>query len=604
MLSGYRSRHRRSLACQQEAGQDGQRENGRDSNSCCLEAHDDQPPPLESVARIEFVRGGGALLYGPQPGPVVNYVTYRPPTDTEFRFTTQQIGGSYDLYSTYNTVGGTVETLGYQAYYSRVQADGARPNADYAVDAGGFKLLWALSDTSRLILTFDGFAKDVGEAGRLSLAQYLANRDFTRTPFDRVWIERYAPTLALEHDLSEDTLLTVKTWGGYQNRFSRRQANALTNNLDRQEFYFGGLDARLRHEWAAWENEHTFTGGFTVYGADSPRSRQRGAPRSATSGTPVFELDRSTAYGALFAENLFRFGRVAVIPAVRLDVYSIEVRERFNTGVTRALLDESQTDVVPLGGLGLTFDLTARQQLYANVSTGYRPAKYDDLVNPTSNSQLAPSDLEPSLTWTYEVGVRGAPTTWWNYDTSVFLIDYNDFIENRDLGGGNVERSNSGRAQFYGWEAATELDVVRMLDADAADRYGSVSLFGSVSLLHAEFVEGANDGRTTAYAPDYVIKAGAAYRLGDRVKLSLSGTLVDESFWQDSNAAGSVGTRRIPAYGVWDLTGEVAIWKKTVSVVAGLNNVFDEDYYSRIRSDGIEPASRRNFYAGVKLLLP
>ncbi len=306
----------------------------------------------------------------------------------------------------------------------------------------------------------------------------------------------------------------------------------------------------------------------------------------------------------MFAENLFRFGRVAVIPAVRLDLYSIEVRERFNTGVTRALLDESQTDVVPLGGLGLTFDLTARQQLYANVSTGYRPARYDDLVNPTSNSQLAPSDLEPSLTWTYEVGVRGAPTTWWNYDTSVFLIDYNDFIENRDLGGGNVERSNSGRAQFYGWEAATELDVVRMLDADAADRYGSVSLFGSVSLLHAEFVEGANDGRTPAYAPDYVIKAGAAYRLSDRVKLSFSGTLVDESFWQDSNAAGSVGTRRIPAYGVWDLTGEVAIWEKTVSVVAGLNNVFDEDYYSRIRSDGIEPASRRNFYAGVKLLLP
>ena len=561
-------------------------------------------PPFESVERIEFVRGGGALLYGPQPGPVVNYISYRPPTDTKFRFSTQQIGGSYDLYSTFNSVGGTVDQLGYYGYYSHVQSAGARRNADYAVDAGHFKLQWSPSEATRLTLSFDGYAKDVGEAGRLSLAQYRADRDFTRTPFDRIWIERYVPMLTLEHDLSEDTLVIVKTWGGYQDRLSRRQANSLTNNLDQQEFYFGGVDARLRHQWAGWDNDHTFTGGFVAYGADSPRTRERGTPRTATAGTPVFALDRSTAYGAVFGENLFRFGRLAVIPSVRLDVYSIEAREKFNTGVSRALIDEEQTHVVPLGGLGVTLDVTPRNQLYANVSTGYRPTKYDDLVNATSNTQLAPSDLEPSLTWTYEVGLRGAPTTWWNYDTSLFFIDYKDVIENRSLGGGDVERSNSGRAQYYGWEAATEWDVVRMVDAEAADRYGSVSLFGSVSLLSAEFVDGANDGKTPAYAPDYIVKTGLTYRFRNQAKVAFTGTLVDESFWQDSNAAGSVGTSKIAAYGVWDLTAEVALYKNTVTLVGGLNNVFDEDYYSRVRSDGIEPAARRNFYAGVKILLP
>jgi Fe(3+) dicitrate transport protein len=35
-----------------------------------------------------------------------------------------------------------------------------------------------------------------------------------------------------------------------------------------------------------------------------------------------------------------------------------------------------------------------------------------------------------------------------------------------------------------------------------------------------------------------------------------------------------------------------------VSITAGINNLFDEDYYSRIRSDGIDPAYGRNFYAG------
>jgi hypothetical protein len=29
--------------------------------------------------------------------------------------------------------------------------------------------------------------------------------------------------------------------------------------------------------------------------------------------------------------------------------------------------------------------------------------------------------------------------------------------------------------------------------------------------------------------------------------------------------------------------------------------VFDEDYYSRIRNDGIDPAPRRNYYVGCAL---
>jgi Fe(3+) dicitrate transport protein len=143
-----------------------------------------------------------------------------------------------------------------------------------------------------------------------------------------------------------------------------------------------------------------------------------------------------------------------------------------------------------------------------------------------------------------------------------------------------------------------------LFDTKHADTCGSFSLFGNVSLLHAEFVAGINDGNTPAYAPDYVIKGGATWRWRDRVKVGLTGTLVDEMFWQDSNAAGTVGANKIPAYGVWDLTGEFALYKNTVTVVAGINNLFDEDYYSRIRSDGIEPAARRNFFAGVKILLP
>lgn len=565
-------------------------------------------PPLEAIQRVEFVRGGSSLLYGPQPGPTLNYITHMPPRDRKLAAATRHIFGSDDLYSTFTEAGGTVGHLGYWGYYHHRQADGPRRNADYDVHTGSLKLVLDGGQPSRWIFNVDAYQSESGEAGRLSRAQYKADRDFTRTPFDRIWVERYVPSLTLERDLSEDTLLVVKGWAGYQDRFSRRQINSLTNNLDRQEFYFAGLDTRLRHDWHAWDNDHVATGGFVLYAAHSPRTRERGTPRTADSGTPVFDLDRQTYYGALFAENEFRFGRLALIPALRLELVSLDVREKFNTGVTRPLIDDSFFDVVPLAGLGLVFDLDEANQLYANISQGYRPKRYDDLANPTSNSQRAPSDLKESHILNYELGLRGTPTRWFSYDTSLFLVDYDDFIETRDLGGGNTERANSGRALYYGWEAAAAADLIGLYDSMAGTkhgkRWGSFNVFGNVSLLHAEFTRGNNDGRTPAYAPDHVIKTGAIYRRQDRLKISLTGQLFDEHFWQDNNTAGAVGTAKIAPYMVWDLAVEANLYKDIVTLLAGVNNLFNEDYYARIRSDGIEPAYERNYYIGVKLALP
>jgi outer membrane receptor protein involved in Fe transport len=47
----------------------------------------------------------------------------------------------------------------------------------------------------------------------------------------------------------------------------------------------------------------------------------------------------------------------------------------------------------------------------------------------------------------------------------------------------------------------------------------------------------------------------------------------------------------------WDLTAEVKV-HKNLTLMAGINNLFDESYYARVRNDGIDPAYGRNFYLG------
>ena len=120
-------------------------------------------------------------------------------------------------------------------------------------------------------------------------------------------------------------------------------------------------------------------------------------------------------------------------------------------------------------------------------------------------------------------------------------------------------------------------------------------------MLDAEFDEGPLAGLEPAFAPAYLAKAGLITRWADRAKVAFLGTFVEDHFWADNNAAGGTGLTAIPAYTVWDLTGEMNLVKETFTIFLGINNLLDEGYFSRVRSDGIEPAAGRTYYAGARL---
>lgn len=61
-------------------------------------------PLPQTVSEIQLIRGGSSLLYGPEPAPAINYVTKHPASGSPWNFYTEQIGGAYGLYSTYNVI--------------------------------------------------------------------------------------------------------------------------------------------------------------------------------------------------------------------------------------------------------------------------------------------------------------------------------------------------------------------------------------------------------------------------------------------------------------------------------------------------------------------
>ena len=592
-------------------------------------------PPLESVDRLEFIRGGASLLYGPQPGGALNYVTHQPRQDRQFSARSQHIFGSDSLYSTYTAVDGTVGRVGYLGSFDHRQGDSFRKsNSDYRLDGGSLKLVLDADRESRWIFGFDVFNADSGEAGGLThgtavptggaVFNYGADRTATQNLFDRVRVERLAPSLTWQRDFEAGTSAEVKLWGGYYRRFSKRQTdtgfgtlNAVPvadadgnrdNLLTLHEYYTFGTDARVRHDWSAGNNDHTLTAGFMTYYSDSPFSVRRGETPNANDGVLRQQSQRGSAYGSIFAENKFTFGKLSVVPGFRLETIHQHITEQVNLGtgeglVPKAVLSrDSYVEVVPLVALGLAYDLGRGHEAYANGSQGYKAKQYTDAV-PLGTTDTVSANLEAAHTKTYEVGLRGRPRPWLTYDTSLFWIDY----DNR-FGRVGSNLQNVGRSVNKGWDLAVELDLLGLYDertGAVAARDLAFSLYGNLELLDARFEFGPLTGKTPQYAPDHVLRTGAILRSKRWGKVGLMGTFVDAHWANDNNGLFNAGNPAssgyIPAYMVWDLTAELKLHRDQVTLLAGINNLLGEDYYSRIRSNGVDPAYGRNYYVGVSV---
>jgi Fe(3+) dicitrate transport protein len=555
-------------------------------------------PPLQGVDRIEFVHGGAALMYGPQPGGALNFVTKDPPRETPFAIYSEHSLGSDHLWSHTTSLGGSRDPLGYAGYLHEREGNGFRQaNSDFEVIGSSLKVTQGQGSDARWHFTYDEYHEEHGEPGGLTKAVADSQGRDTTTRFnDRFRLERYYGTLAYGRTLSPDDEVEVRGFGGHYRRYSKRQAGGgfgtaatgSTNSIEEQDFYTLGVEPRWRHSYEALGSpDQTLSAGALLYVSDSPREDQTGVSAKADTGTLTRSSERNMQYLSLFAEHLFKFGKLSVTPGVRLEHIWQAVKEHVNT--SKALASSREFDFEPLAGVGAAYELGPGVTTYANVSQGYRPKIFTEAV-PTGSGQVVNADLEAGRSWQAEVGLRGRGAV--NWDASTFFMRFDDQI---GTSGNTVE--NVGDARYQGVELFADADLAGWLVRDAGQRRWSFGPFANLLLLDAKFLEGPQEGKTPQYAPQYTLRSGLQYRHGDRAKAMLSSVFVDDHFAEDANQA----NRTVPSYKVWDLSGEVTVWPPYVTVFAGVNNLFDERYYARIRSDGIDPAPERNVYGGVRV---
>jgi Fe(3+) dicitrate transport protein len=559
-------------------------------------------PVPQTLGSVQMIRGGSGLLYGPEPQPVINFISRAPLANRPWGGTTEQVGGSDDLFSSFNTISGTSGAWDYLANYSHRQSNGQRANGDYDVNAGDLTLGYRFSTQQKLSLAIHAYSVDSGLAGLMSGAQFHATPNLTTTPDDRLWTDRDSVVLTYENHFDEHNFLVQKLWNGYSDLVTRSDGASLTPTsatLSAQRFHYTGLDGRFLHTWG---RGNALTVGYTAYTSQSPYNEYTSAnplvDRDDESGKLFYADGRKSRYGAIFAENVFRLPYFHIVTSARFDHEELVSHE--TAALHPLLVDSTYSKNVPLFGVGIGNDFGRGNETYLNVSQGFRPLRYLDIASPFSN--FAPGNSpDPTKYVTYELGVHGWPSVGLYYDVSLFQVNVHDRIESQQLTLTETIDVNTGNTRSRGVELDGSYDVLRLWSESAANQH--LTVFANASLLNARFTSSAllnQTGKTPAYAPDYVLKAGVTLRQDARYKVSLVVDSVDSQFFQDSNLPIASTPARIPTYTVADLSGEYTVIGG-LRLLAGISNLTDRRYYSRvfISRGQLEPGRDRTFYGGL-----
>lgn len=571
-------------------------------------------PPLQFVERIDFIHGGASLMYGPQPGGALNFVTNDPDPNTPFSFFTEDVLGTHDFFSTSNAASGTSGPLGYYVYQHHRQSNGFRSaNSYFDVNYGGTKIITQLSPTARTIFSFNLYDERHGEPGGLTRANFAAGSNAASRLYDKFQLRRYAGWIGYQEEVTPDVLFEAKAWATYYSRFSRRQNGggfgtlptglaSATANFELQEFRTLAFENRLRADYGD-EGQHVFAGGLMFYHVDSPRTDSTG-PFDTDAGRDVARAnEREVNYFSMFAENRFEFGKLGITPGVRLENVWQGLTEQVNVARTTAGLPLQETDIydfAPLFGLGVTYDTTDTTRIYTNISQAYRPVTFGQAIVAGSGTTVS-GDLASGTSWQTDIGMRGNPTPYFTWDISLFYMEFDN-----QIGQLGTVITNVGDSVHKGVESFAELGITALHDdlqgTNLLGNYGGLTLFAAHMYLDAKFIAGGTTGalgnvvgNTPQYAPNYQLKVGTAYTYG-KTRIQFAGAYLDDQFGNDSNSANFY----IPNYNVWDLTSNFQL-TSGLSVVAGVNNVFNQRYFSRVRADGIDPADGTNYYLGGRL---
>src|SRR5262245_32459557 len=580
-------------------------------------------PPIDRFERIEVLKGGAQIAYGPQTiAGAVNYVTPKPPAQRSG--SVSLTGGNRDYFNGHGSYGATVGRTGFLIDYMRKQGDGSRENLDFKLNDVNGKVVQTVGPGQMLTLRANYYGEDSnGTYSGLLQDEYLANPRANPFRNDFFYADRYGASATHALAVSGDVAITTHLyWNSFRRHWWRQSSNSAQRPNDSadplcgsmanlnttcgnegrlREYYVWGIEPRIsmHHRISGISSETDF--GVRAHFEHQDRLQENGLTPTARSGDRVESNVRTNDAYASFVQNSFLFGGWTVTPGIRLEHVRFERTNRLANAGAGVTGETDMTRIIP--GIGVAHTTGEQITVFGGVHRGFAPPRTEDIISNAGGV----IDLDPELSWNYEAGVRSTMRPGVSVDATFFRMDYENQVIPASLAGGvGATLTNGGATLHQGIELRAQIDTAPIIGSShdaylrlaytylpvaefSGTRFSNIPGFGTASV----------SGNRLPYAPEQVVSVGVGYARGP-IDLLVEAVRTSDQFGDDLNTVAPTpdGQRGLlPGYTVWNTAMNYMVARATLFLT--VKNLQDELFIVD-RTRGILPGSPRLVQAGVK----
>jgi Fe(3+) dicitrate transport protein len=582
-------------------------------------------PPMQAVQRIEMVRGAASLQFGAQFGGLINYVLKDAPKDKIVEFSTDQTIGSFGLFNSFNSLGGTYKKLSYYGFLQNRSMNGYRPNSQQNQLSGFGKIQYTATEKLKIGVEYSLLRNELQMPGGLSDSLFNFNpRISTRA---RNWLKSpwNIASASANYQPNENTIVNLKTTYLFSSRaLVWRNEDGGASALDlidpstnafvprevgKEKMNNSTTELRFSHIYALGNQKSTLATGLRYsYAWFKRQGSGEGTTNSdfdlSIKGDWGYDLDFTTTNVAPFIENIVKLSdKLTITPSVRLEYLKSTIKGYKENDDEIQTTDEMRIRKFALFGIGTEYKITSNSSFYGNISQAYRPIEYSQL-QPFGVTSKIDKNLKDALGYNSDFGYRGVVKNYLNFDVGLFYMAYNNRIgvtlqKDANTGEEYALRTNIANSVHKGVESYIEFNLLKYLNHTS--KYG-LSIFDAFAYTDAKYTNGIYKGNRVEAAAKTIHRLGVIFS-NKQFSSTIQTNFVGDAFGDATNTMSSDEpiAGYIPAYTVIDWS---ATYKyNNYAIKLGINNATNKSYFTR-RTDeypgpGIIPSIGRSFYGGL-----
>ena len=556
------------------------------------------PMTMATVDRVDIVRGGAAVQYGPNNvGGVINFISKPIPREWETTLqekTTFNAGGR-QLWDTYLGTGGYLtDNFGLQLDINTLSGEYGREHSDTDVQNYRLRGQWNIDDDRDLSFGVQHYKADMDLAGALSVKDYKDDPRQSTRPLDRfegdtdrVWGTYTQRLGAMGPFDSVEFSWTNFAHNSYRNFVVglpfTPDGTAVTKQDGPRDFKVWGSEPRISATIDGDTVGQIWLLGARYVSEDiSYKVNRQSLATGVTAPFRDWKFDDSAR--AFYISNAISLldHRLTITPGARYE----NARMNYSDGITGFERENKSEEWLP--GLTVGYQANDAWYVYANAQKSLRPPQVTQIVKEGA--------VGAELAWNYETGVRYTPWEGMRVDFNLYRIDFDDQI----VYNATTDRfDNLGSTRHQGFETDIFWTPQAMRDLD---------LHAGYAYLDAKQRNGTYKDNEVPYSSRNQFMVDARYRFAEHWTYNLDGLYISKAYTdaantREENASASVG--ELPSYWVWNtaIEREFPLADKSIlTASAGISNLFNREYYFRgidTSPWGRQPAPERSLTLGV-----